>query len=76
MLWLSVIGLAAIGNPLMEQDSKRIVREWNREIEADMRRLAARRDEGRWKFVVWVALEVMWLAGLVVVVGLFTRLHW
>ncbi len=60
----------------MEQDSKRIVREWNREIEADMRRLAARRDEGRWKFVVWVALEVMWLAGLVVVVGLFTRLHW
>jgi len=76
MLWLSVIGLAAIGNALMEQDSKRIVREWNREIEADMRRLAARRDEGRWKFVVWVVLEVMWLAGLVVVVGLFTRLHW
>jgi hypothetical protein len=60
----------------MEQDSKRIVREWNREIEADMRRLAARQDEGRWKIVVWVVLELLWLAGLVAAVGLFSRLHW
>ena len=60
----------------MERDSKRIAREWKREIEAEMRHLAARHDEGRWRIVVWVVLEVMWLAGLVVVVGLFTRLHW
>ncbi len=60
----------------MERDSKRIAREWKREIEAEMRHLAARHDEGRWRIVVWVVLEVMWLAGLVVVVGLFTRLYW
>jgi hypothetical protein len=60
----------------MERDSKRIAREWKREIETEMRRLAARRDEGRWRIVVWVVLEVIWLAGLVVVVGLFTRLYW
>jgi hypothetical protein len=60
----------------MERDSKRIVWEWNREIEADMRRLAARQDDGKWKIVVWVVLEAVWLASLFVVVGLFTRLHW
>jgi hypothetical protein len=60
----------------MERDSKRIAREWKREIEAEMRHLAARQDEGRWRIVVWVVLEVIWLAGLVVVVGLVTRLHW
>ena len=60
----------------MERDSKRIAREWNREIEAEIRRHAARQDDGKWKIVVWVALEVIWLAALVVVVGLATRLHW
>jgi hypothetical protein len=60
----------------MERDSKRIAREWNREIEAEIRRRAARQDDGKWKIVVWVALEVIWLAALVVVVGLATRLHW
>jgi hypothetical protein len=60
----------------MESDSERIVREWNREIEADMRRLAARQDDEVWKIVVWVVLEVIWLVGLVAVIGLFSRLHW
>jgi hypothetical protein len=60
----------------VERDSKRIVREWNREIEADMRRLAARQDDGRWKIVVWVVLEVIWLVGLFVVLGPFSRLSW
>ena len=60
----------------MERDSERIVREWNREIEADMHRLAARQDDGAWKIVVWVVLEVIWLIGLVAVIGLFSRLHW
>ena len=60
----------------MDSDPKRIVREWNREIEADMRRLAARQDDEVWKIVVWVVLEVIWLVGLVAVIGLFSRLHW
>jgi hypothetical protein len=59
----------------MERDSKRIVREWNREIEAEIRRLAARRDDGPWKIVVWVLLEAVWLVALVVVLGLFTGLQ-
>jgi hypothetical protein len=60
----------------MERDSKHIVREWNREIEAEMRLLAARRDDGKWKIVVWAVLEVIWLAGLVLMLGMLTRLHW
>jgi hypothetical protein len=63
-------------NGSMERDSKRVVREWNREIDAEIRRRAARQDDGRWKIVVWVLLEATWLAALVVVLGLFTRLHW
>lgn len=60
----------------MERDSKHIVREWNREIEADIRRLAARQQDGRWKIVVWVALEAVWLLALVALLGLVSRLHW
>jgi hypothetical protein len=60
----------------MERDSKRIVREWNREIEAEIRRLADRRDDGKWKIVVWTVLEAIWLVGLFAVIGLFARLHW
>jgi hypothetical protein len=60
----------------MERDSKRVVREWNREIDAEKRRLPPRQDDRRWKIVVWVLLEATWLAALVVVLGLFTRLHW
>jgi hypothetical protein len=59
----------------MERDSKQIVREWNREIEAEMRRLAARQDDGKWKMVVWVLLEAIWLVVLFMVLALFTRLH-
>ena len=60
----------------MEADPKRIVREWNREIEDEMRHLAARRDDGPWKIVVWVVLEVLWFVALFAVLGLITRLHW
>jgi hypothetical protein len=60
----------------MERDSKRIAGQWEREIEAEMRRFAARRDDGRWKIVVWVALEAAWLAGLIIAVGLVARVHW
>jgi hypothetical protein len=60
----------------MERDSKRIAREWNREIEAEMRRLAAERHDGKWKIVVWALLEAVWLVGLVLMIGFLTRLHW
>ena len=59
----------------MERESKRIVREWNQEIEAEMRRRAAEQDKGRWKLVVWAVLEAIWLVALFLVMGLFSRLH-
>jgi hypothetical protein len=58
----------------MEPDTKHIVREWNREIEAEIRR-DTRREDGPWKVVVWVALEVLWLVALFAVLGLFERLQ-
>ena len=60
----------------MERDSKRIAREWKREIETEIRRLAAAKDDGSWKIVVWTVLEVIWLVGLVAVLGFFSRLYW
>ena len=66
---------SSIENGLVEDDSKHIAREWNREIEAEMRRLATKQDDGPWKIIVWVLLEAVWLAALVVVLGVFTRLH-
>ena len=59
----------------MEPDPKRIVREWNREIEAEARRRGARRDDGPWKIVVWLALATVWFVALFVVIGLFERLQ-
>ena len=60
----------------MESDPKRIAREWNREIEDEMRRLATRRDDGPWKIVVWVVLEMLWFVAVFAVLGLITRLQW
>jgi hypothetical protein len=59
----------------MDSDPKRIVREWNREIEAEMRRRDARQEDGRWKIVVWVALAVLWFLALFAVLGFFERLQ-
>ena len=58
---------------MMEPDSKRIVREWNREIEDEIRHRDARRDDGPWKIIVWVVLEVLWFVALFAVLGLFER---
>jgi hypothetical protein len=60
----------------MERDSKRIAREWNREIEAELRRLGEQRDDGWGRLVVWTALEVLWVVGIFLVLGLFSRLSW
>lgn len=59
----------------MESDPKRIVREWNREIEAEMRRRDARQEDGPWKIIVWVALAMLWFVALFAVLGLFERLE-
>jgi len=59
----------------MERDSKRIATEWNREIEAEIRRLSNRRDDGWGRVVVWTVLEVFWIFGVFAVLGLFSRLN-
>jgi hypothetical protein len=59
----------------MERDSKRIASEWNREIEAELRRLAARRDDGWGRVVIWTVLELVWLVAVFAVLGVFSRLH-
>jgi hypothetical protein len=58
----------------MGADAERVVREWNREIEAEIRR-EARQDDGPWKIVVWVALEVVWFVALLAMLGVFNRAH-
>ena len=61
--------------PAMERDSRRIAREWNREIEAEISRLAARRDEGWGRVVIWTVLELVWLVAVFAVLGVFSGLH-
>jgi hypothetical protein len=58
---------------VIEPDSKRIVREWNREIEEEIRRREAQRDDGPWKIIVWMVLGVLWFIALFAVLGLFER---
>ena len=42
---------------------------------AEIRRLAARHDEGWGRVVVWTVLELVWLVGVFAVLGVFSRLH-
>jgi hypothetical protein len=59
-----------------ERDTKRIIRQWNREIEDETRRLAERaKDEGRWRLVVWTGLWFLWLGVLLGLIGLIRPLH-
>jgi hypothetical protein len=56
-----------------ERDTKRIIRQWDREIEDEIRRAAARdAAKGPWKAVVWGALWVLWLGVLVALLA-YTR---
>jgi hypothetical protein len=53
-----------------EHDSKRIIRQWDREIEDEIRREAARNAAGgRWKAVVWAVLWVLWLVSLAALIA-------
>ena len=64
------MGARGIERAVSERDSKRIIRQWNREIDAEARREAAReRDGGRWKAVSWAALWLLWLVLLVTLLG-------
>jgi hypothetical protein len=59
-----------------EHDTKRIVRQWNREIEEETRRLSQRaKDDGPWKLVVWTGLWFLWLGLLLGLVSLIRPLH-
>ena len=51
-------------------DSKRIIRQWDREIEDEIRReTASDTARGPWKAVVWGALWVLWLALLAALIA-------
>jgi hypothetical protein len=44
-------------------------------IETEIRRLAARQDQGWGRVVVWTVLELVWLVAIFAVLGVFSRLH-
>ena len=55
---------------MAERDSKRIIRQWNREIEDELRRETSRDTDRRpWKAVSWAALWLLWLLALVAFLG-------
>jgi hypothetical protein len=59
-------------------DSKDIVRRWNREIDAEIRRREAaerRQREGPWNWVGWAAMWFAWLALLVLALMQLKALH-
>jgi len=58
----------------MARDPKRIAREWNREIEAEMRRRRAHQEDGPWRIVVWMTLAAVWFIALFAVLGFLERL--
>jgi hypothetical protein len=53
-----------------QRDSKLIIRQWNREIEDEVRRETARNGAGGpWKALVWGVLWVLWLALLAALIA-------
>ncbi len=55
----------------MSEHSKRIVRQWKREVEDEVRRESQRRDAAQpWRAVVYSALWLLWL---VLLAGLLTH---
>ena len=70
MTALRHFGAKPAGYAIVEPDTKHIIRQWNREIEAEIRRERSReRDSGPWKAVVWAALWLLWLGALVALLG-------
>jgi len=64
------------GPATVEPDTKHIIRQWNREIEDEARRHAARaKDNGSWRALVWGGLWLLWLGVLLGLIGLLKPLH-
>jgi len=61
---------------MTERDSQRILRQWDREIEEEARRLAASgKDDGPWKALVWGELWLVWMAALIGLISLIKPLR-
>jgi hypothetical protein len=75
MAALRHFGAKPAGYAIGEPDTKHIIRQWNREIEDETRRLAARKDEGRWRAAVWGGLWLLWLGVVLGLLGLLRALH-
>ena len=60
----------------MEPDPDRIARDWNRQIDREMRRFAENRGGGGWQIVVWAALALAWFAALFAGLSLLRGLQW
>jgi hypothetical protein len=55
-----------------QHDSKSIARQWNREIEEEIRHHAeAQAERGPWRSLVWTVLWMVWLSLLVLVFAHF-----
>ena len=55
---------------MSERDSKRIIRQWDREIEDEVRRERVRGGGERpWRIVVWGALWLLWLTLLAALIA-------
>jgi hypothetical protein len=57
----------------VEPDPKRIAREWNREIEAEIRRLAEKEGSQWGKGVVWGLLALAWFLLVLECLGILPR---
>ncbi|HEX3881656.1 MAG TPA: hypothetical protein VHW66_03295 [Stellaceae bacterium] len=55
---------------------RRILRQWDREVDDERRREAPRPDTGPWRIVSWLALWFLWLAVLALIVAMIRPLHW
>jgi hypothetical protein len=64
------------GYAMAERETKHIIRQWDREIEEETRRLAGRgKAEGPWRAVVWAAMWLLWLGAVFGLIGLLRPLH-
>ena len=75
MAGLRHFGAKPAGYATVEPDTKHIIRQWDREIEDETRRLAARKGEGPWRAVVWGGLWLLWLGVVLGLIGLLRPLH-
>ena len=72
----AAISRATAGLVMAERDTEHIVRQWNREIEEETRRLALRgKNGGAWRAVVWAAIWLLWLGALLALIGLMKSLE-